>query len=267
MSLALVLTAFLAAQAEKFPPFQAGTSDVTFQKSPVYCDADEVKARFRIKDDPPPYDVTKEKFLLVVPKSYAHSAKWGLLVYVNAGDDPGLPGEYEPVLEKHKLIAVAAYKSGNGRNFYDRCRMAVDANQNLQSRFNIDPKRIYVSGISGGGRIASMLGVAYADLFAGAIPFCGVNFYKDIPSEPGRKWALNYIPVDEAIQIAKSTGRFVLVTGEKDMNLKNTKAVYEYGFKKEGYKHVQLLEVPGMGHSPPPAEWFEKGLNFLDDPK
>lgn len=267
MPLALVFVTALACQGEKLPPFQAGSSDVVFEKSPAYCDADELKARFRIKDDPPPYDVAKEKFRLIVPKSYAHSAKWGLLVYVNAGDDPGLPGEYEPVLEKHKLLAVAPYTSGNGRNPYDRFRMAIDANVNLQKRFNIDPKRVYVSGFSGGGRIASMLSLAYADIFSGGIPLCGTEFYLDIPSEPGRLWQRTFIPVNEAIKIAKTSGRFALMTGEKDMNLKNTRAVYEFGFKKEGYKHAQVFEVPGMGHSPPPAEWFDKGLNFLDNPK
>ena len=38
-------------------------------------------------------------------------------------------------------------------------------------------------------------------------------------------------------------------------------------FKKEGFKFAKLLEVPGMGHSAPPAEWFDKGLEFLDKPK
>jgi len=267
MTFACGLILLLSLQGEKFPPFTAGASDVTFEKSPPYCDGDELKARFRSKEDAGPYDVTKEKFRLLVPKSYTHAAKWGLFVYVNAGDDPGLPGEYEAVLEKHKLIAVSAYKSGNGRNVFDRFRMAIDANINLQSRFNIDPKRIYVSGFSGGGRVASMLGLAYADLFTGAIPFCGVNFYLDIPSEPGRMWARNFIPVDEAVKIGKATGRYVLVTGEKDMNLKNTRAVYDHGFKKEGFKHAMVLEVPGMGHATPPVEWFDKGLNFLDNPK
>ncbi|HLY72682.1 MAG TPA: hypothetical protein VKU80_01070, partial [Planctomycetota bacterium] len=106
MMLAGLLVAALGLQAEKFPPFQAGTSDVLFEKSPPHSDADELKARFRTKEEIPPYDVTKEKFRLIVPKSYAHGAKWGLLVYVNAGDDPGIPGEYLEVLEKHKLIAV-----------------------------------------------------------------------------------------------------------------------------------------------------------------
>ena len=265
--IAILLAAALLSQDAKRPPFQAGTSDVTFDASPELCDADEVKARFRASDKIPPYDVTKEKFKLVVPKSYAHSAKWGLFVYINADDAPGLPAEYEPILEKRKLIAVAPYKAGNGRNVFDRFRMAVDAAYTLQKRFNIDPARVYVSGFSGGARVASMLSVAYADLFSGAIPFCGVNFYTEIPSEPGKHWPVGYIPVNEALAIAKSKGRFVLVTGEKDFNLANTRAVYEHGFKKEGFKFAKLLEVPGMNHSTPPAEWFEKGLDFLDKSK
>ena len=264
---AMLLALLLSLQEAKRPSFQAGTSDVTFDASPDLCDVDEVKARFRASDKIPPYDVTKEKFKLVVPKSYAHAARWGLFVYINADDAPGLPAEYEAILEKRKLLAVAPYKAGNGRNIFDRFRLAVDAAYTLQKRFNIDPARVYVSGFSGGARVASMLSVAYADLFSGAIPFCGVNFYTEIPSEAGKHWPIGYIPVNEALAIAKSKGRFVLVTGEKDFNLSNTRAVYEHGFKKEGFKFAKLLEVPGMGHSAPPAEWFEKGLDFLDKPK
>src|SRR5262245_39175707 len=242
--------------------------DVTFTTSSKdLCDPEELKARFRASDKIPPYDLTKEKFKLVVPKSYAPAAKWGLFVYINADDSPGLPAEYEPVLEKRKLLAVAAYKSGNGRNIFDRFRLAIDAVINLQKRFNIDPARIYVSGFSGGARTASMLGVAYADLFSGAIPFCGVNFYTEIPTEGGKRRRIDYLPVKEALEIAKPKCRYVLVTGEKDFNLSDTRTVYEQGFKKEGFKFAKLLEVPGMAHSTPPAEWLDKGLDYLDKPK
>jgi hypothetical protein len=266
-SLTLAAVWALAVQAGQLPPFEPGASDAVFEKSSPQGEVDYLKSRFRFKVEATPYNVKQEKFRIVVPKSYAHAEKWGLFVYVNPGDDAGIPGGYEPILEKHRLIAVAAYKTGNERNVVDRFRLAIDARFNIAQRFNIDPARVYVSGFSGGGRIASMLGVAYTDLFPGAIPFCGANFYLNIPSEPGKVWPSTYLPASEQLRTAKSSGRFVLVTGEKDMNLKNTQGVYESGFKKEGFKHVQLMEVPGMGHSPPPAEWLDKGLDFLDAPK
>src|SRR6185503_10470864 len=124
-TLAALLLA-LALQEGKRPAFTPGSSDVTFETSSKdLCDPEEIKARFRASDKIGPYDVTKEKFRLVVPKSYSHAAKWGLFVYINADDSPGLPAGYEAVLEKRKLLAVAPYKAGNGRNIFDRFRLAA----------------------------------------------------------------------------------------------------------------------------------------------
>src|SRR5687767_9625307 len=160
--LAILLSLALTLQDAKRPPFQAGANDVTIDASTELCDVEEVKARFRASDKIPPYDIAKEQFKLIVPKSYAHAAKWGLFVYINADDSAALPAGYEPVLEKRKLLAVSPYKAGNGRNIFDRFRLAVDAAYTLQKRFHIDPSRVYVSGFSGGARVASMLSVAYA---------------------------------------------------------------------------------------------------------
>lgn len=146
---------------------QPGAQDIVFEKSPPHSDADELKARFRSRENAGPYDVSKEKFRLLLPKSYAPGARWGLFIYISADDSPGLPGEYAEVLEKHRLIALAPYRAGNGRNIFDRFRLAIDACFNGQRRFDIDPDRVIISGFSGGARVASMLGVAYADLFPG----------------------------------------------------------------------------------------------------
>lgn len=258
-----------AAAAGKFPDFKPGKSDVTFTESPPHSAADEVRARLGASDKPGPYDLAKEKFRIYIPKSYSHDQTWGLFVWINPGDDPGLPGAWEPVLEKHKLLAVAAFKSGNSRPIFDRMRLAIDGNFNMQQRFHIDPKRVYISGFSGGGRVSSMMGVGYSDIFAGAFPVCGVNFYTHIPvpSAVGKSWALNFLPPKEVLTIAKKSGRFVLLTGEKDFNRENTHAVYEKGYVKEGFKNTLYLEVPGLGHSPPGADWFEKGIEFLEKEK
>src|SRR6185312_10336729 len=144
------------------------------------------------------------------------------------------------------LLFVAAHDSGNSRNLFDRCRLAVDAVHNMKKRFHLDPDRVYVSGNSGGGRVASTLGIAYADVFAGCFPIVGVNFYKRIPTgEPNMFWHPNYRPDARILKSAKEENRYVLLTGEKDFNRENTLRVYREGFKAENFRRVLYLEVPG----------------------
>src|SRR4051812_7384429 len=76
---------------DKFPDFKPGKSDAVFKESPPHSDAAELKARFHGKEEPPAYDVSKEKFRIIVPKEYSHKDKWGLFVWVNAGDSPDFP--------------------------------------------------------------------------------------------------------------------------------------------------------------------------------
>ena len=43
--------------------------------------------------------------------------------------------------------------------------------------------------------------------------------------------------------------------------------MFENGFKKEGFKAVELINIPGQGHAPPKAEWLKKAISLLDSGK
>jgi Esterase PHB depolymerase len=263
-----LLISVLAVQAAEFPPFTAGKSTVSFTALPKQAEADEVKWRLHSVENPGAFDLAKEKFQLIVPPTYQHADKWGVFLWISPGDTAAIPADWELVLAARKLLFVGALKSGNPRNIFDRVRLAVAANTAMRERFNVDGRRVYVSGHSGGGRVASMVGVAYADMFSGTMPFMGVNFYADIPAGDGKTtYGANFIPDDEVLAIAKKFCRYALVTGEKDFNRAGTKTLFEQGFKKEGFAHVTYLEAPGVGHNLPPAKWLEQGLDFLDTGK
>ena len=240
-------------------------SPISFKVSPQVSDNAQIKMRMHAAETPPPYDVSLEKFDIIVPKKYKKGDPHGLFIWVSPSNAPSLSPEWEAVLAEKKLIFVGAHNSGNNREVFARMRMAVDANDNMRELYDIDDKRVYVSGFSGGARVASMLGVTYADMFTGAIAFMGVNFYTDIVSlDKTEVFEARYIPHEEIAALAKDQCRYVLVTGEKDFNLKNTSAVFENGFKKEGFKSVEFMNIPGQGHQPPKAEWFKKAIEFLD---
>lgn len=213
-------------------------------------------------------DLAKEKFQIIVPATYKHTERWGVFIWISPGDTPAIPADWEPVLAARKLLFAGAFKSGNPRSIFDRIRLAVAANTGLRERFNVDGRRVYISGFSGGGRVASMMGVAYADMFSGSMPFMGVNFYEDIPTGDGKtSYRANFIPDRDVLAIARKACRYALVTGEKDFNRPGTKAVFEEGYKKEGFASVVYLEAPGVGHNLPPAAWLERGFDFLDEGK
>ena len=240
-------------------------SPITFTASPPVSDNAQLKMRMHAAETPPPFDISLEKFDIIVPKKYKKGDPHGLFIWISPSPAPTISPEWEAVLADKKLIFIGAHNSGNNREVFARMRMAVDANDNMRELYDIDDQRVYVSGFSGGARVASMLGVTYADMFTGAIPFMGVNFYTDIVTlDKTEVFEARYIPHDEIAALAKTSCRYVLVTGEKDFNLKNTAAVFENGFKKEGFKSVELFNIPAQGHQPPKAEWLKKALDYLD---
>lgn len=254
---------------EKAEQIIAGVrSEIRFSESPIQSsDPDQVRYRLMAAEEPPPYDVSKETFEILLPRDWKADQPHGLFIWVHSGNSPAIPKEWEAILARHRLIFIGARNSGNQRNIFDRIRLAIDANHNVRQRYQIDGRRVYVSGFSGGSRVASMLGVAWGDMFSGTVCCMGVNFYTDVEAPDGKVYGLNYIPNEELLPIVQRACRYSLITGEKDFNLANTKGVFENGFRKEGFRNVQYLEVPGHGHQPPPAEWLEKAILFLDEGK
>lgn len=278
-ALALALALLLApsgvpasSRAREGDPFsQVGPgrrATVRFAESPPQS-ADPLQVRYRLMaaETPPLYDVKKETFEALLPATYRKEKAHGLFIWIHSGDSPAIPKDWEALLEKHDLVFIGANQSGNRRNLFDRLRLAIDANHNARQHLNIDGRRVYVSGFSGGSRVASMLGVAWGEMFSGTICCMGVNFYTDVPAPDGKVYGLSYLPDEQLLPLVKERCRFSLVTGERDFNLANTRGALENGFKKEGFRHVQFLEIPGHGHSPPPADWLEKAIRFLDEGK
>ena len=217
------------------------------------------------------YKLKDFTFELYVPPDYSGKKPYGLMVYISPGPRVYFFGMTRPqgVYAKHSLIHVAAYNSGNKQKVLVRLGLAIDAVGNMKKRYNIDPDRIYVTGASGGGRCASMLGLSFADVFDGAFPHVGCYFFTRIKSlkDPKKGWNAKFIrPVSAVYRKARGKNRYVLLTGQHDFNREETESTYVNGFKKLAFKHATYIEVPGMGHYSPPAKFFEQGLIALDAP-
>lgn len=238
-------------------------SDVRFARSAPYAAPAEAIRRLGIGSGGRGYTLATEKFQVIVPGTFSTNVQWGLLVWISASDAPRIPSAWEAELARQQLLFVGAYKAGNPRDVVERARLALDAAFNMRQLYKIDPNRVYLGGFSGGGRVAGMVGMAYPDVFTGTICMCGVSFYTDIPATNGEHWPRSFNPDASMLAQAKSNRRFVLLTGDQDINRENTREVWRSGFEHEGFRHVRYLEVPGLKHTLPSAEVLGTALGFV----
>ena len=116
-----------------------------------------------------PLTLANEHFAVYVPAQKPANG-YGLLVYIPAGKEARLPPGWGQVLDRYGVIFVSAAQSGNDADYYGRrIPLAVNAATNILGRYPVDANRVYVSGTSGGSRIAMRVAIAYPDLFHGAL--------------------------------------------------------------------------------------------------
>jgi hypothetical protein len=218
------------------------------------------------------YDLKNETFEVYVPPDYTGKEPYGLIVWVNPGPTGNVHNDWVPVLDKHKLIWIGANNSGNNRSSWIRLGMALDAAKYMPTAYNVDKDRVYVSGASGGGRCSSMLGIAYPEYFTGgSYPIIGCNFYRRVyvsaagPNKAAEFYQQNFKrPAGKLWDVVTKERRHVFLTGDNDGNRQQTELNFKAA-KGDGFRHITYIQVPGMGHQSPNAEWFEKGINALDD--
>ena len=217
----------------------------------------------------PPADADRGSadYELYVPPDYEPARPFGLFVWVGAGPGGGPPEQWTKVLDERHLIWVGPVDVGNDKEMVWRTYMATEAVRQAKRRFTIDDERVYVSGISGGGRIASHAALLAADTFTGGFYVVGCNFWKPVPSGEARRMYAGFwrTPDPRLLKRARAGNRYVLLTGSDDFNRGNTKCVYD-GYVRDKFAHVTYLEVPGMGHTLPDAAWFGDGVEALDAP-
>ena len=183
-----------------------------------------------------------------VPTNYNPARPAGVLVFISANESGKIPRGWKPLLDTHNLIWVGANKSGNKINPQRRMTYALMALAAVEKRYKIDSSRAYLSGFSGGGRVASLLAVQYPRLFKGAIYNSGANI-----------WNENSSPALEQVK----ENRYVFITGRNDFNLEDTQRVYR-AYKKAGINQAKLMVIPSMGHRNPNKKNYERAIMYLD---
>jgi predicted esterase len=203
-------------------------------------------------------DPAKESWHVYVPDGYTGSEPYGVLVWVAPYDSGEIAYGWQGQLSDHKLIYVAADKSGNDQGVMDRrVPLALTGLANIEAQYKVDPARIYVGGFSGGGVTASRIAAAYSDVFTGGL---FVSTSEGIGSEN------TPVPPLERYTQMKQRGRYVFTIGTEETNnqVMTGRAVDEY--RSLCVLRVEFIHIPNRGHANLEPRVFARALKYLDDP-
>jgi predicted esterase len=172
----------------------------------------------------------------------------GVLVFISP-DATALPQpDWHPLLRDSNLHWIAAENFGNDKPTARRVLAAIMGLRRLEREFELDRKRIYIGGMSGGGRAASTAITTFPHLFSGALYIVGADAFK--------RDALTQFPDIRA-------NRYVFITGTRDFNRGEMRAIYRK-YVESGAKNALLMDLRKFGHEYPNAEQLKRALDFLD---
>ncbi len=183
-----------------------------------------------------------QTYALYLPSRYSADRAWPILYAFDAGARGVLPVQrFEEAAERYGYILAGSNNSRNGPiAIADKALRAMLAD--TASRFVIDPARVYVTGFSGGARVAVLAGLGQGSRVAGVIG-CGAGFPEGI--EPS----------------ASVTFAYFGTVGTDDFNYPEMKQL-DQALAKSGLRH--WLHVFDGRHDWPSPEICRRAIEWME---
>src|SRR5580698_9923035 len=97
-------------------------------------------------------------YALYLPSAYSPAKRWPLLLAFDAfARGETSVNLFHEAAEKYGFIVVG---SNNSRNFQDPSAAIRLLGADIKEHYSVDPRRLYVTGVSGGARVASSIAIA-----------------------------------------------------------------------------------------------------------
>ncbi len=208
-------------------------------------------------------ELDREILTCRLPKGYDPRNPAGLLVWIDPTDIGEPPTQLHAATDELNLIIVGARNAPNDRFVADRMQLGFDGVATACERFHVDESRIYLTGMSGGGRASSMLWLGFPDVFAGAVPIVGLNHYRQITVDGKDMAAGSGRPSGWQLHTLK-TRRIAPMTGPIDFNYEEMR-IRSTQLENDGFD-IRFFEYEDMGHTMPTAPRFYDAMAWVDEP-
>lgn len=200
----------------------------------------------------------QEPFEIYVPEPGANG-RFGLLVFIWPADDIQVPPDWWKVFRDRNIIYIAARKSGNTENIFDRrVPLALHMYDYARRGYDLDPERIYIGGFSGGSRTAQRVALGYPDIFRGVFLVGGSD---TLGGESGFT-----LPAENLVRLLRERTRFVFSTGGNDSPNRAKDARTRKNLEALCMQGIRNVPQSGVEHWVPDGKGLAKVMNELEKP-
>ena len=210
-------------------------------------------------------DLNQETLHVRLPSNYDPRRPAGLLVWNSPSPRGDIPNAFHAALDERYFVCIGIDNAGNDRDVPDKFQLVFDAVANARQRYHIDDERIYITGMSGGGKVSSVLMMCFPDIFRGAIPIVGFGTYSQLEDQWGKHhYAYFAKPKHTLLELAKSH-RMALMGGPPDFNYDEMVLRQEH-LEADGFEEIRFFSYPDMAHQMPTPQRFLDALRWIDEP-
>jgi autotransporter-associated beta strand protein len=206
------------------------------------------------------------------------SKKYGLISFIDVSDTPAFPAAYAAALDAYDLIWIAPHGCGNAIATDVRSGAAIMGAFRMTELYNIEPTRIYASGLSGGSRVSGEMTYLRNDFFRGYIGRVGAALPEIIPdfsvggnltdaatnNDEDGQYEYFFAWAGQPPVALPPYFRTALVSQYSDFRRAELLGIYRYGHLNHGNTARMILR-PG-GHSDANGPSFREALDLMYHP-
>lgn len=183
-----------------------------------------------------------QSYSLVLPTGYDSGISWPVVFIFEPGARGSMAAaKFVEASERFGIIIIASNNSSN-RSYAGSRRAAEAMFRDARMRFNVDSTMFFVSGFSGGSRVASNLAIEHH--FIKGVIACGAGMYHNKTTYPEFQNSFFYYGI----------------IGREDMNLQDMMDTEKRLSQLQVGSHIQYIEAQ---HVWPPAEEITAAMAWL----
>ena len=210
-------------------------------------------------------------YAVYVPREYSTEKAWPLILFLHGSGESGTDGQHQMAVgigprvlwnpEQYPAVIVFPQKPRIEDEWEDHVEAVKAMLERAEREYRIDPKRVYLTGLSQGGHGVWTINAAMPGTFAALAPICGYVQRQHRDGKGEERWPMDLESAEFTGIVDAASGIPTWVFyGEADDVVPPAQADAAVARLRAAGSDVKLTTYPGVGHNSWDQAYGSEGL-------